>query len=320
MPEEPIPELAPTCHLIQEIRQCIGLVESSAQLVLYRGRSAVGDDVVHAPAVSVQAGPSSPVLLLAWKLLLPPGEVVHTVESTAVIELPAFSLELRIVRFQDTAVNVVAAAAAHREEGIALDVINLPPQQINHRRPNKLCHPAMPFLGWKLGQHIEVFMVAGYEQGGEGLRLQTVQPVPFLSTAVPDTAELQKRERLGGQRSQAGALPLSSSGKENLRKGGRSPAFRRGRFLWRRDSNTPPFQYRGWRGSWRRHTCRSRSGRRTGNRPHGSVRPESRRCPQTYRSIESDGLVLLPFTANAESRGHCHPRFRSAAAPAFLFL
>lgn len=120
MSEEPIPELAPACHLIQEIRQRIGLVKSPAQLILHRGRPAVGDDVIHLPAVPVQAGLGGLVLLLAGKFLLPPGEVVHPVESTTVIKHPAFSLELWIVRLQDAAVDVVAAAAAHREEGLAL--------------------------------------------------------------------------------------------------------------------------------------------------------------------------------------------------------
>lgn len=88
----------------------------------------MSDDVVYLPTVPVQAGLGSPVLLLAGKFLLPPGEVVHSVQCPSVVEHPAFPLELRIVRLQDAAVNVVAAAAAHREEGLALDVINLSPQ------------------------------------------------------------------------------------------------------------------------------------------------------------------------------------------------
>jgi hypothetical protein len=45
--EKPVSESALLCHLIQEIRQRICLIKSTAQFILYRDRVAVGDDVVY---------------------------------------------------------------------------------------------------------------------------------------------------------------------------------------------------------------------------------------------------------------------------------
>ena len=98
---------------------------------------------------------------------------------------------------------------------------------------------------------------------------------------------------------------------ENRRKAGRSPAFRRGRFWLRLDSILPPSQYRGWRGSWRRRTCRSRSGRHTGNRPRGSVRPGSRRSPRTYQNSGSDHSSPPSFCSASRK-----PRTLSSTSPA----
>ena len=110
------------------------------------------------------------------------------------IQHPAFPLELRIVRLQDAAADIVAAGTAHREEGPALDIVNLPPQQVNHRGANTLYCAAVPLLRREFSQHIEILMVAGYEQSGEGLRFQPVQPVPLLSAAVPNAAEVSSND------------------------------------------------------------------------------------------------------------------------------
>ena len=59
-----VSEPAPLGDLIEEIRQGIGLIKSAAQLVLHTGGAAVGDDVVHLPAVLSQVGPCGLVLLL----------------------------------------------------------------------------------------------------------------------------------------------------------------------------------------------------------------------------------------------------------------
>ena len=59
MPEEPVFELAFLGDLLQEIRQRISLIEPRAQLLLYRGRAAVGDDVVHRPPAPLQIVPGS---------------------------------------------------------------------------------------------------------------------------------------------------------------------------------------------------------------------------------------------------------------------
>ena len=100
------------------------------------------------------------------------------------------------------------------------------------------------------------------------------------------------------------------------RTGGRSRAGRLGRFFWRRDSIVPPLGCRGWRGSWRRRTCRSRNGRRTGNLQLGPVRPGSRRSRRTYQNSVSGDLIsfLLQGKKKAEDilihvPGLCLPAF-----------
>ena len=156
MAQEPISELAPFCHLIQEVRQCVSLVKSPAQFILHRGRPAVGDDVVHLPVVLLQAGPGGPVFFLAGQLLFPPGAVVHPVQRSPVIQHPAFPLELRIVRLQDAAADIVAAGAAHREEGLALDIVDLTPQQVNHR--TALIFPALcTITPWLISKTRRIF-------------------------------------------------------------------------------------------------------------------------------------------------------------------
>lgn len=45
--------------------------------------------------------------------------------------------------------------------------------------------------------------------------------------------------------------------------------------------------------SWLQHTCRSRSGQRTGTRPHGSVQPENRPPRQTYQNNGSGHIISL---------------------------
>ncbi len=100
-------------------------------------------------------------------------------------------------------------------------------------------------------------------------------------------------------------------GREILRTGGQSGAGLRGRSLLHRDSISPPLQCRGWRGSWRRRTCRSRSGRHTGNRPRGSVRPGSRRSPRTYQNSGSDHSSPPSFCSASRK-----PRTLSSNSPA----
>lgn len=147
----------------------------------------MGNDVVHLPAMPLQAGPGGPVFFPAGQLLFPPGTMIHSIKRTALIEPPAFLLKVWIVRLQDAAADIVATGAAHREEGLALDIVDLTLQQVNHRGSDPLYCAAVPLLCREFSQHIEVLMVARYEQSGEGLRFQ---PVPLLSVAVPDAAEV----------------------------------------------------------------------------------------------------------------------------------
>ncbi len=97
--EKPVFKLAPLAYLIKELRQGILLIKPAAEYVLHTGGTAVGDDVVHLPARSVQAGPSGPLLLLVRQFLLPPRQVVDLVHRAPDVQLPAFLLEQRIVQF-----------------------------------------------------------------------------------------------------------------------------------------------------------------------------------------------------------------------------
>ncbi len=74
--------------------------------------------------------------------------------------------------------------------------------------------------------------------------------------------------------------------------------------------SVPPLGCRGWRGSWRRRTCRSRNGRRTGNLRFGPVRPGSRRSRRTYQNSVSGDLISFLL------QGRRKPRTFSSMSPA----
>ena len=71
MPEEVVFELTPPGNFVKEICQGVSLIKSAAEFILHRSGAAVGDDVVHLPACSVQVGSGGLVLILAGQFLLP---------------------------------------------------------------------------------------------------------------------------------------------------------------------------------------------------------------------------------------------------------
>lgn len=150
----------------------------------------MGDDIICIPAISLQAGPCGPILLLAGQRFFPPRAGVHPVQCSAVIKHSAFPFELRIIRFQDAAADIVAASAAHREEDLTLDIVDLSTQQVDHRGADMLNVFAMPVLRRILHQQIEIFVVLFYKQGSKGIHFRTVQPVLLFGASVPYAAEI----------------------------------------------------------------------------------------------------------------------------------
>jgi len=80
---------------------------------------------------------------------------------------------------QDTVLDIMAPGAAHGEEGVSLQVKDLPAHQMDYMRPDSLDRSTVPFLCRVFAQQVEVFMVAADEQRGKGQILQPVQ-VPLL--------------------------------------------------------------------------------------------------------------------------------------------
>ena len=106
----------------------------------------MGEDVVHLPARSVQAGPGGPVLLLAGQFLLPPGKMIDPVHRTPGIQLPAFFIEERIVRLQDAVLDVMAAGPAHGEEPFPTQAEYLSSFQQDHRGADSPDVSSLPLL------------------------------------------------------------------------------------------------------------------------------------------------------------------------------
>ena len=189
MPKKVVFKLTPLSDFIEEICQGIGLIESAAQFILHRGGTAVSDNVVHLPAVFLQASPCGLVLLFARQLLLPPGHMVDPVQGSAALQTFLFLLELWVVRFQNAAGDVVAAGPSHCKKLLPLDVVHLSPHQVDYRGADTLHQPAVPLLHRILGQQVVVFVVARHEQGGIRLLFQPVQPVLVVGTFIPNTSK-----------------------------------------------------------------------------------------------------------------------------------
>ena len=95
-------------------------------------------------------------------------------------ELP---LKVRGVRLQNAIFNVVAFGSAHGEEAISLQLVYLPPHQMQHMGTDAVYLSAAPFL-CRIGcQCIIVFMVAVHERQREGQTFQAAQCfiVPCIS-------------------------------------------------------------------------------------------------------------------------------------------
>lgn len=103
-----------------------------------------------------------------------------------------------IVRIKNAIFNVVAFGSAHGEEAISLQLVYLPPHQMQHMRTDAVYFTALPFLCRIACQRIIVFMVAVHERQREGQTFQAAQCfiVPCISepyaakvTVIPNSGQ-----------------------------------------------------------------------------------------------------------------------------------
>ena len=137
-----------------------------------------------------QAVPSFLILRLAGKFLLPPGLVVDPEAPPHSAKGPVLFFKIRRFRIQNAVLDVMAPGTAHGEEGIPLQVKDLPAHQVDHMRPDSLNLSAVPFLCRVFSQQVEVFMVAADEQRGKGQILQPVQIPLLLLAPIPYAAKI----------------------------------------------------------------------------------------------------------------------------------
>ena len=144
--EEPVAEPAPLPNLIEEVGQRVFLVKPSAEDVLNTGGAAVADDVVYLPADPIQICSGLLVFCFAGKFLRPPESVIHPEHGISFFELTEFLFELRVIRLQNTILNVMRGCPSHGEEPLSADVIDLAPHQVDEAGPNPLDLSTVPFL------------------------------------------------------------------------------------------------------------------------------------------------------------------------------
>ena len=194
--EQPAAELQPAVDQLQKIRERIRLVVPVHPLG-NAGGGAVGEHIVRFPARPFQCVQRGGVLLARGKLLRPPGladdpEPAPTSENQAGVLHP----EVRGIRIEDAVLHIVGGGPTHGEEGAPLNVIELPPHQVQDVGPDALNLSTMPVLHRKLPEHPVVLVVPGDEQGGEGLLVQPVQLFPLLCGAVPQPAKVAQNNHV----------------------------------------------------------------------------------------------------------------------------
>ena len=106
------------------------------------------------------------------------------------VELPQLSLIVRIIRIKDAVPDIVAAGAAHGEDALSADLIELPPHQMQDTGTDRLHLSAVPFAHRVVPQKVIVFVITVHKQGGKGPVRQPVQPLLFSVAVIPDTAKV----------------------------------------------------------------------------------------------------------------------------------
>ena len=103
---------------------------------------------------------------------------------------PVLFFKIGSFGIQNTILDVMAPGSAHGEEGVPLQIKDLPTHQMDYMGPNALDFPTVPFLYGVLSQQVEVFMVAADKQRGKRQVFQPVQAAGILFAAFPYTAEV----------------------------------------------------------------------------------------------------------------------------------
>lgn len=190
MSEQPVVELGPFFDFLQEVGQVVVNISTVSQYVHDAVWGAVCDHIVHLIVNAFQTVPSFLILGFIGKLLFPPGVVVDPESGAHSAKGPVLFFEIGCFGVQDTVLDIMAPGAAHGEEGVSLQVKDLPAHQVDHMRPDWLDLSAVPFLCRVFSQQVEVFMVAADEQRGKGQILQPVQVPLLLLAPVPYAAKI----------------------------------------------------------------------------------------------------------------------------------
>lgn len=102
---------------------------------------------LNAQSICVICSQSFHIFRIGRQLFRPPGTAQNAEPFAALITQPSESLlEIRCFRVQDTVLDIVTLCAAHGEESVPLDAVQLPPHQVDHMRPNESDLTAVPFV------------------------------------------------------------------------------------------------------------------------------------------------------------------------------
>ena len=196
MSEQPVVELGSFFDFLQEAGQVVVNISTVSQYVHDAVWGAVGDHIIHLIVNAFQIAPSFFILGLTGKLLFPPGAMVDPESGAHSAKGPVLFFEIGCFGVQDTVLDIMASGTAHGEEGIPLQIKDLPAHQMDHMRTDSLDLCAVPFLCGVFSQQVEVFMVAADEQRGKGQVLQPVQVPLLLLTPVPYAAEISADDHI----------------------------------------------------------------------------------------------------------------------------
>lgn len=190
MSEQPVVELGSFFDFLQEAGQVVVNISTVSQYVHDAVWGAVCDHIVHLIVNTLQTALGFLIFRLAGKLLLPPGSVVDPEAGAHSAKSPVLFFKIRRFGIQNAILDVVAPGTAHGEEGVSLQVKDLPAHQMDYMRPDSLDRSTVPFLCRVFAQQVEVFMVAADEQRGIGQILQPVQIPRLLLAPIPYAAKI----------------------------------------------------------------------------------------------------------------------------------
>lgn len=126
VPEKPSLETAQFFDTVEIIGQAIVPVKAPADNILQRRRSAVRKDAVHLILVFFEIAQSLLLLFFRRQLFRPPRNMIDAVHRPFPVKFFAFGNKIRIVRLENTGVNIVGGRAAEREEAHAVDLKTCP--------------------------------------------------------------------------------------------------------------------------------------------------------------------------------------------------